>query len=202
LKSVHSTTSALSLGHGARNSSSTGNTSVEGDLSAQVGSMSINAEGEGESSGSATPDGNTIRVVYLTEQVSHHPPISVYYGRCPARHIELMGVDHIAARVSGTTVRVAPGVHNKGLHVKLTGGFGEGEMYRITHPTAAINGILRGSFYVTVSESTIITVSGGRPGMKYRAVLEYKEQVCAYFPSSTFFISLIFLETDQIFFSW
>jgi hypothetical protein len=26
-----------------------------------------------------------IRVVYLTEQVSHHPPVSAYYASCPAR---------------------------------------------------------------------------------------------------------------------
>ena len=55
-----------------------------------------------------------IRVVYLTEQISHHPPISAYYGLCPDRHLELLGIDQITARISGTVLKVGPGGHNKG----------------------------------------------------------------------------------------
>ncbi len=33
-----------------------------------------------------------------------------------------------------------------------------------------------GSFYVTISESTIITCEGGRPGHKFRTIIEYKEE--------------------------
>ncbi|KAF8520934.1 hypothetical protein BU17DRAFT_75541 [Hysterangium stoloniferum] len=121
-------------------------------------------------------DGDRIRVVYLTEQVSHHPPISTFHVACPAKHLTASGVDQIAARVSGTTVRVAPGAHNKGIFIKISGGPGAGETYRITHPTAQVNGILRGSFYATVSDSTFITVSGSKSGVKYRTVLEYKDE--------------------------
>jgi hypothetical protein len=88
----------------------------------------------------------------------------------------MSGIDQISAKVSGTTLRVSPGQHNKGIFVNLTGGPGEGERYHITHPVAAVNGILRGSFYVTVSESTIITCEGGKPGHKFRTIIEYKEE--------------------------
>ncbi|TFK91645.1 hypothetical protein K466DRAFT_582628 [Polyporus arcularius HHB13444] len=117
-----------------------------------------------------------IRIAYLTEQVSHHPPISAYHAACPSRHIELTGVDQISAKVSGTTVRVMPGSFNKGIFVRITGGAGAGEMYHITHPVASVNGLLRGSFYVTVGDTTIITCSGGQDGEKLRAIIEYKEE--------------------------
>jgi hypothetical protein len=120
-----------------------------------------------------------IRVIYVTEQISHHPPISAFFASCPERHIEMLGVDQVSAKVSGTTIRVGPGSFNKGIFVNITGGAGEGEQYRVTHPIAGVNGILRGSFYATVSGSTIITCTGGKHGHgeKYRAILEYKEEV-------------------------
>lgn len=119
-----------------------------------------------------------LRVVYVTEQVSHHPPVSAYYASCPQRHIELCGIDQIAAKVSASmTLKVAPGEFNQGIFVHLNGGYGEGETYHITHPTANVNGILRGSFYVTIGETTIITCTGGKPGRKFRTIIEYKEEV-------------------------
>lgn len=118
-----------------------------------------------------------VRVVFLCEQVSHHPPVSAFYASCPDRHLELVGIDQISAKVSATAVRVAPGEFNKGLYLNITGGPGEGERYHITHPIAAVNGILRGSFYVTIGESTIITCEGGRPGQRFRTIIEYKEEV-------------------------
>ena len=121
-------------------------------------------------------DAGAVRVVFLTEQVSHHPPVSAYFASCPSRHIDMAGIDQISAKVSGTTLRVAPGHFNKGIYLSLTGGPGSGERYHITHPVAAVNGILRGSFYVTISESTIITCEGGRPGHKFRTIIEYKEE--------------------------
>ncbi|GBE87394.1 hypothetical protein BKA93DRAFT_743711 [Sparassis latifolia] len=117
-----------------------------------------------------------VRVVFLTEQVSHHPPVSAFVARCPSRHIELRGVDQISAKVSGTALRIIPGSLNKGLFVKLTGGADAGETYHITHPVGAVNGMLRGSFYVTMGEATIITCSGGAEGKKLRAIIEYKEE--------------------------
>jgi len=91
--------------------------------------------------------------------------------------MEMLGVDQISAKVSGTAVRVAPGSFNKGIYISLTSGPGNGEKYRITHPVANVNGILRGSFYITVGDSTIVTRTGGKGGVAYRAVIEYKEEV-------------------------
>jgi len=119
----------------------------------------------------------TARVVYVTEQVSHHPPVSAYFATCPQRSLQLFGIDQISAKVSGTTLRVSPGQYNQGIFVRVTGGFGVGERYHITHPIASVNGILRGSFYVTVGESTVISVSGGKPGQRFRTIIEYKEEV-------------------------
>ncbi|KAJ7484378.1 hypothetical protein FB451DRAFT_1232295 [Mycena latifolia] len=120
------------------------------------------------------PSDENIRVIYITEQVSHHPPVSAYYAACPSRSLELYGIDQISAKISGTTLRVAPGSLNKGIFINITGGPGAGEHYNITHPIASVNGLLRGSFYVTVAESTIISCTGGN--QRFRAVIEYKEE--------------------------
>lgn len=148
-------------------------TAAADNLAAGVSSLSLT------SSASQGDDRERVRISYLTEQVSHHPPISAYYAACPSRHIEMLGIDQVAAKVSGTTLRVAPGSFNKGIYVKLSGGPGAGETYNLTHPTATVNGLLRGSFYVTIGESTIITCEkeGGEGQQRYRAVLEYKEEV-------------------------
>lgn len=123
-----------------------------------------------------------IRVVYLTEQVSHHPPVSAYYASCPARQIEMQGIDQISAKVSGTALRIQAGQYNQGIYVRIKGGPGEGELYHITHPVASVNGILRGNFYLTMSDSTVISCTNDRPSSKqggfprFRAIVEYKEE--------------------------
>ncbi|KAJ8087640.1 hypothetical protein PM082_006473 [Marasmius tenuissimus] len=137
------------------------------DVANRVSVLELNEGKEGE---------KKIRVVYLTEQISHHPPISAYYGLCPDRHVELLGIDQIIARISGTVLKVGPGVQNKGMFVRITGGKGSGELYRVTHPVASVNGLLRGSFYVTVTESIVITCTSGRGGKQFRTVIEYKEE--------------------------
>ena len=154
-------------------SPSTAATSLDADAAAaQMSQLSL-AEGE-----------ERVRVVYMTEQVSHHPPVSAYHAVCPARGLTLAGIDQISAKVSGTTLRVAPGAHNKGIYVRIAGTNengegvrGAGEEYHITHPIASVNGILRGSFYLTVGDSTVVTCTGGKGDDWYRAVVEYKEEV-------------------------
>ncbi|KAG8940686.1 hypothetical protein FRC00_012861, partial [Tulasnella sp. 408] len=47
-------------------------------------------------------DDEGVRVVFLTEQISHHPPASSYYFACPEKGVEAAGVDQISAKVSGT----------------------------------------------------------------------------------------------------
>ncbi|KAF9457913.1 hypothetical protein BDZ94DRAFT_157704 [Collybia nuda] len=167
-KSFKSSRSGLSFASKPGKSPSTAPTSLaQEDATAQMSQLNLNDASSGTS---------PLRVVYVTEQISHHPPVSAYYATCPDRSLELAGIDQISAKVSGTTLRVSPGEFNQGLFVKITGGHGEGEQYNITHPVASVNGILRGSFYVTVGDSTIITCTGGKPGRKFRAVVEYKEE--------------------------
>ena len=131
-----------------------------------------------------------IRASYLTEQISHHPPVSAFYAACPARHVSMCGIDQISAKVSGTTVRVAPGSYNKGVFMTVedrVGADGEPERYHMTHPAAHVNGILRGSFYITIGESTYVTCTGGPgwvvPGGRdkgkrvgLRAIIDYREE--------------------------
>ncbi|KAF8237388.1 hypothetical protein L208DRAFT_1247942 [Tricholoma matsutake] len=121
-------------------------------------------------------NGRPSRVVFLTEQISHHPPVSAYYASCPSRSLEMRGIDQISAKISGTTLKVYPGQFNQGIFVNITGGHGEGETYQITHPVASVNGILRGSFYVTVSDSVVVTCMAEKHGQKFRAISEYKEE--------------------------
>lgn len=175
--STDSTTPPVAAGAGA----------VESNLAAQVSSLSLvrtsgSVSGDGEGDG----DGERVRVAFLTEQVSHHPPISAYHAVCPARGLSMSGIDQISARVSGTSVRVAPGSFNKGIYVHVEDGPGKGEQYQITHPVAMVNGMLRGSFYVTVGESTIITcegLNGQEEGKeRLRAIIEYKDEVSFAYP--------------------
>ncbi|KAG8216371.1 hypothetical protein J3R82DRAFT_6452 [Butyriboletus roseoflavus] len=169
-RSSKSTRSGLSLLSKTKTSPSTAPTSPrqvpDADIAGRMSSLSLGAGG----------DSDPLRVVYITEQVSHHPPISAYYAVCPARSIEMRGIDQISAKISGTTLRVMPGSHNEGIYININGGPGEGEQYHITHPIASVNGILRGSFYITVADSTIITCTGGKGKESYRAVIEYKEE--------------------------
>ncbi|KAG9125432.1 hypothetical protein FRC07_007626, partial [Ceratobasidium sp. 392] len=146
---------------------------ISGEFNAGLG---VNGDEDGfEDAEDEQTGGDRVRVVFLTEQVSHHPPISSYYITAPERGVEACGVDQISAKVSGTTVRVTPGVFNKGIYLKLNKGPGAGETYRITHPSANVNGIFRGQFYATMSDYTVITCD--RPGKdSLRALIEYKEE--------------------------
>ncbi|KAG8955057.1 hypothetical protein FRC03_011290 [Tulasnella sp. 419] len=118
----------------------------------------------------------TVKVVYLTEQISHHPPASSYYMVAAGKGVEAAGVDQIAAKVAGTTIRIQPGNMNQGIFINITSGNGEGEQYRITHPAAYVNGILRGSFYATMTDYTSITCTGSKSGQNLRALIEYKDE--------------------------
>jgi len=85
-------------------------------------------------------------------------------------------VDQISAKVSGTTVRITPGAMNKGIFVSMNSGHGAGEQYHISHPGAHVNGVLRGNFYATLTDSAFITCSGSKSGQNLRAIIEYKDE--------------------------
>jgi oxysterol-binding protein-related protein 9/10/11 len=169
LKSRGSSKSGISSISKPKSPSTAATSLDETNIAAQVSHLNLSTD--------TTKNDDSVRVIFLTEQVSHHPPVSAYFASCPSRSIEMSGIDQITAKISGTTLRVAPGQLNQGIFIKLTGGYGEGERYQITHPVASVNGILRGSFYITVGETTIITCEGGKPGSKLRTIIEYKEEV-------------------------
>lgn len=67
--------------------------------------------------------GNECRVAFVNEQVCHHPPISAFwYESTPGEGraaVTATGVDQIAAKFNGTSVRIAAGSQNKGIFVQI-----------------------------------------------------------------------------------
>lgn len=156
----------------------------EDDVSGGIDKLSLT--GDGDNSTSGTLNGGHRRITFLTEQVSHHPPISSFFVECKDTGTQLCGVDQLSAKFTGTSVKVFPGEHNKGIFVRLTedsplGASVAGEEYQITHPTASINGLLRGSLWVAICDTLFITCRGG-PGAsgggrkQLRTLVEYKDE--------------------------
>ncbi|KAJ9117815.1 hypothetical protein QFC20_000095 [Naganishia adeliensis] len=106
-------------------------------------------------------------VVFLCEQVSHHPPISSAYYTCPSKGVEMTCVDQIAAKVSGMNatliaylnviiaVQVMPGEANKGLFINLS------------QPSPGAG---------EISDKVVVTCRGGKPGKKLKTIIEYKDE--------------------------
>lgn len=111
-----------------------------------------------------------VRVSYLTEQTSHHPPVSAFHVACPEKGITARGFDQITAKFTGTSVKVLPGEHNMGIFISLDKR--GGETYQLTHPAAHLGGILRGSLSVSVSEMAYISC----PDTKIKVILHYIEE--------------------------
>ncbi|KAJ5864347.1 Oxysterol binding protein (Orp8) [Penicillium soppii] len=124
------------------------------------------------SNGSSTvTDGDDkVKVCYLTEQTSHHPPVSAFYIDCPERGVSARGFDQISAKFTGTSIRVSPGQHNLGIFVNIEKR--DNEEYQLTHPDAHLGGILRGALSITVADTCYVTCP--KTGMK--AILQYMEE--------------------------
>ncbi|EST05250.1 Oxysterol-binding protein [Kalmanozyma brasiliensis GHG001] len=133
-------------------------------------------------SGANTQPAGKRRLVFLTEQVSHHPPVSSFFCEARDAGVQLCGVDQLGAKFTGTNVKVFPGEQNKGIFLSLTDKAkcgAVGEEYQITHPTASINGLLRGSLWVAICDSLYVTCRGGKrddDGTRLRAIVEYKDE--------------------------
>lgn len=78
-------------------------------------------------------------------------------------------MDQIAAKFTGTTIKVQPGEQNEGIFVNLKN---RNEEYRCTHPTASICGILRGSLYAAVQDTAQITCKS----TSLKTILWYKDE--------------------------
>lgn len=112
---------------------------------------------------------NPAKICFLTEQTSHHPPVSAFYIDCPERGVSARGYDQISAKFTGTSIRVGPGQHNLGIFVTLANR--DNEEYQLTHPAAHLSGILRGSLYISVADSCYITC----PKTRIKVILQYLE---------------------------
>ncbi|OAX81151.1 hypothetical protein ACJ72_04510 [Emergomyces africanus] len=125
-------------------------------------------------SGSATVDTKDsperVKISYLTEQTSHHPPVSAFYVDCPQRGITARGFDQISAKFTGTSIRVTPGQHNLGIFVTLRDR--DDEEYQLTHPAAHLGGLLRGTLSISVSDTCFITCAKTR----IKAILQYLDE--------------------------
>ncbi|KAJ9425077.1 Oxysterol-binding protein-like protein 1 [Fusarium oxysporum] len=124
------------------------NGTSKGDKNASNVSLSVPQHG-------AAKDDKLIRVSYLTEQTSHHPPVSAFNVTCPEKGITARGFDQITAKFTGTSVKR------------------DGETYQLTHPAAHLGGLLRGALSVSVSEFAYITC----PKTKIKVILHYIDGV-------------------------
>jgi hypothetical protein len=84
-----------------------------------------------------------VKLSYLTEQTSHHPPVSAFYIDCPEKGVSARGFDQLSAKFTGTNIRVVAGAHNLGIFITLASR-GD-EEYQLTHPAAYLGGLLRGA---------------------------------------------------------
>lgn len=113
--------------------------------------------------------GRPVNITYITEQTSHHPPVSAFYAECPEKGISARGYDQLSAKFTGTSIRVTPGQYNEGIFIHLDR---QQEDYHLTHPAAYLGGFLRGNLYVTVSDTCFIVCA--KTGIK--VILHYLEE--------------------------
>ncbi|OJJ43346.1 hypothetical protein ASPZODRAFT_136189 [Penicilliopsis zonata CBS 506.65] len=132
---------------------------ISSGLTATNSSVNVAATGEGP-----------IKICYLTEQTSHHPPVSAFYIDCPEEGVSARGFDQISAKFTGTSIRVSPGQHNLGIFITLRNR--DNEEYQLTHPSAHLGGLLRGALSITVADSCYFYC----PKTKIKAILQYLEE--------------------------
>ena len=111
-----------------------------------------------------------VRVSYLTEQTSHHPPVSAFYISCPEKGLYARGYDQITAKFTGTSIKVMPGEHNLGIFITLDKR--DNETYQLKHPAAHLGGILRGALSVSVGDVAYVTC----PQTGLKAILQYFDE--------------------------
>lgn len=115
-------------------------------------------------------EGKLLKVNYITEQTSHHPPVSAFVYECPDKGVEATGYDQLSAKFTGTSVKVTPGQFNQGIFIRLKNR--DNEEYQLTHPAAFLQGFLRGNLYVTVADTCYVECE--KTGIK--TILHYLEE--------------------------
>ena len=96
--------------------------------------------------------------------------MSAFWVDCPVKGISAYGFDQLSAKFTGTSVRVTPGAHNLGIFINLQ--HRDNEEYRLTHPTAQLAGLLRGSLSINVADTCFITC----PKSRMKVILQYIEE--------------------------
>jgi len=114
--------------------------------------------------------GKKVKVSYLTEQTSHHPPVSAFFVDCPEKGLTARGFDQLSAKFTGTSIKVTPGEHNLGIFITLAKR--DNETYQLTHPAAHLGGLLRGALSVTVGDQCFVTCAQ----TKIKTILHYVEE--------------------------
>lgn len=115
-----------------------------------------------------SPDQKPIRVCFLTEQTSHHPPISAFYVDCKEKGITAKGYDQISAKFTGTSIKVSPGNHNLGIFINIHNDKVD-EVWNLTHPAAHLGGLITGALSITVQDICYVTC----PKLKLKVILHY-----------------------------
>ncbi|MCJ1373785.1 hypothetical protein MMC20_005015 [Loxospora ochrophaea] len=133
-------------------------------------SAPILGQGRKTSVTNTSTENKPVKISYLTEQTSHHPPVSAFWVDCPEKGITARGFDQLSARFTGTSIRVTPGAHNLGIFVSLNNR--DNEEYQLTHPAAHLGGLLKGSLSVTVADTCFVTC----PKTKIKVILHYLEE--------------------------
>lgn len=111
-----------------------------------------------------------VRISYLTEQTSHHPPVSAFFISCPEKGLYARGFDQITAKFTGTSIKVMPGEHNLGIFITVEKR--NHETYQLKHPAAHLGGFFYGSLNVTVGDMAYVTC----PETKLKAILRYYDE--------------------------
>ncbi len=120
-----------------------------------------------------------VKVSFLTEQTSHHPPVSAFYAECPSKGISARGFDQIAAKFEFSSVKVSPGEHNLGIYITLHKR--DEEEYHLTHPSAHVSFakiITGGGLKLSVGDTAYIRCSKTR----MKAIMHYKPDGWVYGP--------------------
>jgi oxysterol-binding protein-related protein 9/10/11 len=104
----------------------------------------LHPDPKGGSSASSIKSSKPVRISYLTEQTSHHPPVSAFFIDCPEKGIQARGYDQLSAKFTGTSIRVVPGAHNLGIFLSVKK---YDEEYQLTHPAAQLGGLMRGWYF-------------------------------------------------------
>lgn len=113
-----------------------------------------------------------LKVNFITEQTSHHPPVSAYVYDCPEKGVQAVGYDQLSAKFTGTSVKVTPGQYNQGIFITLKNR--DNEEYQLTHPAAYLAGFLRGPSSLYVSVADICYIVCPKTGLK--TILQYHEE--------------------------